>query len=721
MSYAIVWLNGHLIGGWPYGYASWQLDLTPYINFGEDNQLAIRLDNPNNSSRWYPGGGIYRNVWLTKVNPVHVGQWGTKITTNNVSNSSAEINLTVTIDNDAEEQAQITVQTDIYELDEQANKTGEKVAGFSPGETTVVPHGNVELNSTLTLENPKLWGPKPTQVPNLYVAVTSVFQNGRTIDQYETRFGIRSIEFDADRGIIVNGEHIPLQGANQHHDLGALGAAFNTRAAERQLENLQDMGCNAIRMSHNPPAPELLELTDKMGFLVIDEIFDSWERKKTPLDFHLIFTDWHEADIRAFIRRDRNCPSIFLWSFGNEVGEQYTGKEGAALAEKLKNICFEEDPTRLSMSAINFAKPHMELPKVFDVVTLNYQGEGIRQDTTFAGITNRIRTKPQYDAFRKMFPNKVIISTETAYAISSRGDYLFPVCKPLESKPLRDGQGGDSKNFKVSAYEVHGVDYGSSVDKVFKSLDKHPYVAGEFVWTGWDYIGEPEPYYLLKSSFSGSFDLAGFKKDRYYLYQSRWKPDNPMTHILPHWNWPERVGKITPVHVFTSGDEAELFLNGQSLGKRKKGLYEYRLQWDSVIYQPGELKVVAYKEDKKWAEDLVKTTGKASRLNAQADRSTIKADGYDLSFITIKVTDEEGLMIPNAMDEITFSIDGPGEIVATDNGDQSCMVPFNSTVREAYNGLCLAIIRSKNGMPGEISITAKSTHLKQATVKIVSK
>lgn len=714
MSYAIVWLNGNLVGGWPYGYNSWRLDLTPYIKPGGKNQLAIRLDNPNYSARWYPGAGLYRNVWLTKTNPVHVAQWGTYVTSKDISKESATINLSVTIDNDSKTDAVVEVSTSVYALDETGSKSGDAVAIF-PKENQLVEAGGItKTESSVILKNPKLWGPPPTQQPNLYMAVTTLLLNGKPIDTYETRFGIRSLEFNPDKGIFVNGEHIQIKGVNQHHDLGALGAAFNTRAAERQLEILREMGCNAIRMAHNPPAPELLELTDRMGFLVIDEIFDSWERKKTPHDFHLIFPDWSEPDTRAFIRRDRNCPSVIIWSFGNEVGEQYTADEGAAIGKRLHEIIKEEDPTRPTTTAMNFAKPDMELPKVPDVIGLNYQGEGIRQEPEFEG-TDRIRTSPQYNAFHQKFPDKVILSAETASAFSSRGIYMFPVSKTV-SAPVRDGRGGDSKICQVSSYELHAVDFGSSVEKVFASLEQHPFVAGEFVWNGFDYIGEPTPYYEARSSYSGIIDLAGFKKDRFFLYQSHWRPDLPMVHVLPHWNWPERIGKITPVHIFTSGDEAELFLNGKSLGKKKKGLYEYRLRWDDIVYEPGELKAVAYKDDKIWAEEVVKTTGEPVKLVASADRNEINADGKDLSFITVQISDKDGLIVPRTNNMIEFSIEGPGEIIATDNGDSYNMESFASHKRKAFNGMALVIVRSKAGEKGTIVVTAKSDGLNNTQV-----
>jgi beta-galactosidase len=718
MSYAMAWLNGKLVGGWPYGYNSWQLDLTQYIVPGGENQLAIRLDNPNNSARWYPGGGIYRNIWLIKTNPVHVGQWGTYITTRDISRASATIDLVITIDNDSREEAAADITTQIFALNAEGGKSGNAVAQFESLNKKMVARESAVISGSTTIKNPKLWGPAPTQHPNLYMAVTTLTLKGKTIDRYETRFGIRSLEFDSNKGIMVNGEHILIKGVNQHHDLGALGAAFNTRAAERQLEMLRDMGCNAIRISHNPPAPELLELTDRMGFLVIDEIFDSWERKKTPHDFHLIFPDWYEPDTRAFIRRDRNCPSIILWSFGNEVGEQYTGEEGAVIAKRLHDIVKEEDSTRPTTVAMNFAKSDMPLPKVLDVIGLNYQGEGIRDAPAYSHL-NGIRTAPQYPAFHEKFPDKVIISTETASQLSTRGTYIFPVTNGV-SAPVQDSTGGDPKNQYVSSYELYTAQFGASADKVFASQDKHPFVAGEFVWTGWDYIGEPTPYYLARSSYSGIIDLAGFKKDRYYLYQSRWRPDLPMAHILPHWNWPERVGQVTPVHVFTSGNEAELFLNGKSLGRKKKGQYEYRLRWDNIKYEPGELKVVAYKNGKMWAENVVKTTDSPAKLIAKADRELMKADGKDLVFVTVQVTDKNGLLVPRSSNTIEFSIDGPGEIVATDNGDPSSLVAFPSVMREAFNGLCLVIIRAKDGNPGVINVTVKSPGLAQISVKIKS-
>jgi beta-galactosidase len=351
-----------------------------------------------------------------------------------------------------------------------------------------------------------------------------------------------------------------------------------------------------------------------------------------------------------------------------------------------------------------------------DVISVNYQGQGIRATPEFAG-TDRIRMPPQYDAYRAKFPHKVILSSETASAFSSRGVYLFPVAKEI-SGPVRDGRGGDSRICQVSAYELHAVDYGASADKVFGSLEQHPFVAGEFVWTGWDYLGEPTPYDSSRSSYSGIIDLAGFKKDRFYLYQAHWRPDLPTAHILPHWTWPERIGLVTPVHVFTSGDDGELFLNGRSLGRKKKGPYEYRLRWDEVVYEPGTLKVVTYKNGREWATDERKTAGPPAKLTLQPDRTEICADGRDLSFVTVTVTDEGGCTVPRADNRIHFDLDGPGEIVATDNGDPTSFESFQAHDRKAFNGLCLVMVRGVAGRSGNISIVARAEGLMSGTAVV---
>lgn len=718
MSYASVWLNGKLVGGWPYGYASWQLDLTPFVKVGSENVLAIRLDNPKDSSRWYPGGGIYRNVWLTKTAPVHIGQWGVRVTTPEVSKKSATVRVQVTADNSSDAKAAITVKTLIY-----ASKNGKQSDLVATLDTGVVPidSNSSEANTEQAIIlNPKLWDIK---TPNLYFAVTTLEQAGKIIDHLETPFGIRTIEFTATNGFLLNGQRVRIQGVCNHHDLGALGAAFNLRAAERQLEILREMGVNAIRTAHNPPAPELLDLCDRMGFLVMAEAFDCWKGRKKPNDYHLLFPDWSEPDLRAMVRHLRNHPSVILWSTGNEMPDQRNA-QGVELSKKLTAIVHEEDPTRPVTAGCNH-----------DVAGFN----GFQNTVDVFGYNYKPQLYARFRATNSVIP---LYGSETASTVSSRGEYFFPVSED-KSQGLAD--------FQVSSYDLDAPRWAMTPDTEFRGQDTNSFVAGEFVWTGFDYLGEPTPYNSdlsnlnnysnpedraraekelaemgkirtpSRSSYFGIVDLAGFKKDRFYLYQSRWRPGFPMAHILPHWDWPERLGLITPVFVYTSGDEAELFLNGKSLGRKQKGVLEYRLRWDDVTYAPGELKVVAYKNGKKWAMDVVHTTGPASKLMLTADRSTIAADGKDLSFITVKIADKKGQLVPRSKDEIKFTVEGPGEIVATDNGDPTSFESFQAPERKAFNGLALVMVRAKPGEAGKIKLSATAEGLRGGSVTLRTK
>jgi beta-galactosidase len=714
MSFSMVWINGQFAGGWPYGYASYRVDLTPHVDVG-DNVIAIRLDNPvpadsvwsSGSSRWYPGAGIYRNVWLVTTEPVHVSQWGTFVTTPDVSSASASVNINVSVDNDSGQDATVGIATDIFEVDQAGARAGAAVASIPSASLTIPAASTASSDTGGSIPNPRLWGTPPTQVPNLYEAVTTVSLNDVVVDVYETRFGVRTIEFDPDAGFFLNGEHVKMNGVCNHHDLGALGAAFNYRAAERQLEILAEMGSNAVRTAHNPPAPELLELADRMGILVMDEAFDVWAEGKAALDHHLFFPEWYEQDLRALLRRDRNHPSVVMWSIGNELVEQNDATAGPALAGELNGISHEEDPTRPTVAGMNSANADSPFPAPIDSVGLNYQGTGVRDGP------------PEYPDFHSAFPEKFIVGTETTDAYSSRGVYTFPVAS-AEGEPAAGSSGVDEATQQVSSYDLYHADWSYVPDAEFRSQDMYGFVGGEFVWTGFDYLGEPSPFDSSRSSYSGIVDLAGFKKDRFYLYQAYWRPDHPMVHILPHWTWPERTGQITPVHVYTSGDEAELFLNGTSLGRKAKQQYEYRLRWDDVVYESGELGVVAYKDGEEWATATVLTVGDPSQLVLSPDRAAIAADGRDLSFVTLIVADSDDRMVPRAMNPIGFQVSGPGEIVATDNGDPTDRTVFSSSTRNAFNGMALAIVRALPGQTGEIILTATSQGLTQATTTIVA-
>ncbi|KAI1436938.1 glycoside hydrolase family 2 protein [Xylaria sp. CBS 124048] len=705
MAYSAVWLNGNLVGGWPYGYNSFRLDLTPYANEG-DNQLAIRLENALDSSRWYPGAGIYRNVWLVKLSPIHVRQYGTHITTPEVSAESATISLLVDVENLGTTSQEVNIRTTVRAIDSETRTASADVVARFPSKSLSISNGTTaSINASATLDNPKLWGPPPTQKPNIYTAITTISVGNVTVDSYETPFGVRSVTYDPNEGLLVNGEHIRVQGTCNHHDQGSLGAAFNLRAVERQLDILQEMGTNALRTSHNPPAPELLELADRQGLLVYDEIFDCWDSGKTTNDFHLIFSDWSEPDLRSFLQRDRNHPSVIAWGIGNEIPEQ-SSATGGTIGQSLRDIVRSEDLTRPVTSAMNTASASSPLTDVLDLEGLNYQGEGLGTSTDST-----------FPSFHSAHPDKMIWTSESSSAVSTRGTYIFPVTS-ANSAIAGTGSGGNASSLQISAYELYSASWGSSPDKVFEQQDLHNYVAGEFVWTGFDYLGEPTPYDSARSSYFGIVDLAGFKKDRFYLYQARWRPDFPMAHILPHWTWPDRVGQVTPVHVFSSGDEAELFVNGKSVGRKSKDEYTYRFRWDDVKYEAGELHVVTYKNGEEWATDTKRTVGSAAKLNITADRTEIASDGYDLSYITVAVTDRNGDTVPQASNNITFSISGPGQIVSTDNGKPADFTVFPSLSRQAFSGLALSIIRADIGASGDIVVSATSPGLGHASVTL---
>jgi beta-galactosidase len=720
MANSKVWLNGKYVGEWPYGYTSFRLDLTPYVLIGKENIIAVRLDTKNWDSRWYPGAGIYRNTWLVKTSQVHIAYNGVFCTTPEIKKERGVLSVDAEVENHLSEPVPITIKATVYKLTEKMEMSVAPVAESVNVSASVAGFMNHHFRLDINVTEPILWD---IDDPELYRVVVNVQQGINVADISEVNFGFRTLAFTARNGFYLNGRRVEVRGVCNHHDLGALGAAFNTSAAERQFEILKEMGCNAIRTSHNPPAPELLDLCDKMGFLVEDEAFDTWRKGKKPNDYNKIFNAWHDEDLRALVRRDRNHPSVFIWSIGNEVPDQ----NNPYLAESLHRIVKSEDNTRPVTSGCDNANSGTNgFQKALDVFGINYN------------LSN-------YEKFfaLKDNDNLPIHSSESASTISSRGEYYFPVVQGDLNNNL-PGKG----IFQISSYDLAYPGWATTPDQQWQMIAKFPAVFGEFVWTGFDYLGEPTPYFNditdlnksknesvkewtskwleklgvqeipSRSSYFGIMDLAGFKKDRFYLYQSRWRPELPMAHILPHWNWPERKGLVTPVHVYTSGDEAELFLNGKSLGKKNKGQFEYRLRWDDVVYEPGELRVVAYRNGVKWAEDVMPTTDNASLISMSADRTEIRPDATDLVFITVRIEDSNKLLVPKSDNLVNFSIEGPGKIVAVDNGDATSHDPFQASSRKAYNGMCLVIIKADKGASGTITVKGESEGLKGGLVKV---
>lgn len=718
MANAKVWLNDKFVGGWPYGYTSFRLDLTPYIQPGKENVIAVRLDTKNWDSRWYPGAGIYRNVWLVKTSGLHIAHNGVFCTTPEIKKERGMLSVQAEVESHLGEAVSATVKAMVYKLNKNFEQEGDPVAQTVTATAVISANEEHKFRLDIPVQNPELWN---VYAPELYRVVVLVQNGDQVTDRYETNFGFRKVEFTPRDGMLVNGNRVEIRGVCNHHDLGALGAAFNVSAARRQLELLKEMGCNAIRTSHNPPAPELVDLCDKMGFLMEVEAFDTWRIGKKRKDYNVIFNAWHDEDLRAMVRNFRNNPSVFLWSIGNEVPDQ----RNPYLSTALNAVVKSEDNTRPVTAGCNDANAGTNgFQKTVDVFGINYHLGDYKR--FFEAKDNEFRA---------------IHSSESASTVSSRGEYFFPIV----TGNLMNNLPGNGV-FQVTSYDVAYPAWASTPDQQWEINDRYPAVLGEFVWTGFDYLGEPTPYsgdltgqgpqsrryeetkkmledngvteIPSRSSYFGILDLAGFKKDRFYLYQSHWRPELPMAHILPHWNWAERKGQVTPVHVYTSGDEAELFLNGKSLGRKSKGKFEYRLKWDDVVYQPGELKVIAYKNGEKWAEDVMRTAGKASMLSMSADRPAVKADGSDLVFLTVRIEDKEKSLVPKTSNVISFSIEGPGKIVATDNGDATSYESFQATSRKAYNGMCLVIVKAEKGATGSFTVKAASKGLKGAVAEV---
>ncbi|MDD2953572.1 MAG: glycoside hydrolase family 2 TIM barrel-domain containing protein [Parabacteroides sp.] len=730
-----VWINGHSLGFRPNGYVSFRYDLTPYLNYGErTNVIAVRVDNSEQpNSRWYSGSGIYRNVWLVKVNPVHVDNWGTFVHDMKISPEEATFALEVRIRNYTGREVEAEVSTFVKgaftDRLKHHSPSGESTihraakAPFTERLKHLSPTG--ESTQRFSIPNPKLWSPDS---PSLYTAVTEVKVGGKVVDRYETTFGLRAFRWDAATGFYLNDKPLKIKGVCLHHDLGCLGAAVNTRAIERQLRILKEMGVNAIRTSHNAPAPELLDLCDRMGLLVQDESFDMWERRKSPYDYARYFAEWHERDLTDEILRDRNHPSVFMWSIGNEVLEQWSHADATDLDLQAANLILNAghaidpallrdttlspqslltrhlaaivrrlDTSRVVTAGCNEVDPanHLFRSDALDVLGFNYH-------------------ERSFEPFPRNFPGKNLIVSESTSALMTRGYYEMP-SDQIYIRPESWDKPFEAPEHVCSSYDNCHVPWGSTHEKTWHLVKTLPHVSGLFVWTGFDYLGEPTPYgWPSRSSFFGIVDLAGFPKDIYYMYKSEWT-DEPVLHLFPHWNWKEGE----PVDIwayYNNADEVELYLNGESLGSRQKTDSTYHVSW-RVPFQPGTLRAVSRLGDKEVLVKEIHTAGEPARLLLTPDRSVIQADGSDLSFVTVDVCDIDGNLVPDATPLIRFSVEGPGEIAGTDNGDPNDPNSLRKPRRQAYYGKALVVIRNKGGQ-GDIHLKAVAEGLPEASVTI---
>jgi beta-galactosidase len=687
-----VWINGHKLGFRPNGYISFRYELTPYLNFGGKNTIAVKVDNsvqPN--SRWYSGSGIYRNVWLVTTGKTAIDHWGTYITTPEVTAQSAKVDLKIRIKNNGAASA-ITVKTSIYDV------AGKVVAEYS----SIISKANLKdsviiSDQSLSVKSPVLWS---VDNPYLYKVVTQILANGVVADEYTTSLGIRYFNFDADKGFSLNGKHLKILGVCDHHDLGSLGSALNYRALERQLQMLNAMGCNAIRTSHNPPAPELLELTDKMGFIVMEEAFDCWEWKKAKYDYHLYFKEWHKRDLEDQIMRDRNHPSVIIWSIGNEIPQQ-SDTSASRIAPELAAIVHSLDKTRPITTANDRPDTNNKIIKsgAIDLIGYNYH-------------------EYDYAKFHDRYPGKKFIATETTSDLQTRGHYDMPSDSIRIWPDYSKGNFVGNPDNSVSAYDNVRPAWGSTHEATWKVIKKYDMLSGFFIWTGWDYLGEPTPYsWPSRSSYFGIIDLAGFPKDVYYMYQSEWT-SKPVLHIFPHWNW--TPGQTIDIWAYyNNADEVELYVNGKSAGIKKKTGDDLHVMW-RLKFEPGTIKAVSRKNGKVVLTREIHTAGKPAKIELSADRSVINANGKDLSFVTVKILDKDGNVVPDASNLVNFKINGNAFIASVDNGDPVSHDPFKANYRKAFNGLALAIVQAQE-TPGDITFTATADGLQPATITIKAK
>ena len=691
MSNAHVKVNGKEVAYWPYGYNSFYADVTDAVKPG-DNDMVVELENFERASRWYPGAGLYRNVHLVNTDRVHIPTWGTFVTTPDVSAKEASVSLAIEIEG-ARNGEKIDVTTEII------NPEGKVVARNN---APYIAHGQKHTQNFLVAD-PQLWSPES---PALYTARTTLKVGGKAVDNYDTRFGIRKLEYIPEKGFFLNGKPTKFKGVCNHHDLGPLGAAVNRSALRHQIAMLKDMGANAIRTSHNMPAPELVELCDEMGMMLMIEPFDDWSfRPKSPNGYGRFFPEWAERDITNMVKHYRNNPSVVMWSIGNEVPSQW-GPDGVQELVMLQDMIKGLDTTR--------------------PVTCGMDQIGAVLDNGFAASLDipGFNYKPQYyEKAYGMLPQRMILGSETASTVSSRGVYHFPVSFENEHNQVvhPDNQS--------SSYDNESCFWSNTPDIDF-FMDEQPWVLGQFVWTGFDYLGEPSPYdtdaWPSHSSVFGIIDLASLPKDRYYLYRSQWNKDDATLHVLPHWNWKGREGEVTPVFVYTSYPKAELFINGKSQGVREKNdstlQTRYRLMWNETRYEPGELKVVAYDKDgNRAAEKIVRTAGKPHHLVVTSNTDRLAANGDDLAYLTVQVADKDGNIVPTDNRRVKFNVSGAGSFEATANGDPTCILPFQNPEMDLFSGAATAIVRSGT-QPGEIKFTVSAKGIKPATytIKVVN-
>lgn len=706
MSHARVYVNGKEAGYWPYGYNTFYLDVTPYLNAEGKNTLAVRLENEVESSRWYPGAGLYRNVHLIVNEEAHIPMWGTQLTTPVVEDNFARVHLNTSwVMPEGKSPSSYRIVTEIKDADGKVvSKESKQLTDFD----------NQIFSQEFVVEKPMLWTP---DTPYLYIAESKVYEGNTLKDESVTPFGIRSIEVIPDKGFFLNGKKTVFKGVCNHHDLGPLGAAVNDAAIRRQIRILKDMGCNAIRTSHNMPAPELVKACDEMGMMLMVETFDEWKTAKCENGYHKEFDQWVEKDLVNVLRHYRNNPSVVMWCVGNEVPDQWNGDRGPKLSRYLQDICHREDPTRPVTQGMDApdAVINNNMAAVMDVAGFNY------------------RPHKYQEAYKKL-PQQIILGSETASTVSSRGIYKFPVTRAWMKK---------YDDHQSSSYDVEHCGWSNLPEDDFIQHEDLPYCIGEFVWTGFDYLGEPTPYYTdwpSHSSLFGIIDLAGLPKDRYYLYRSHWNKEKETLHILPHWNWKGREGEVTPVFVYTNYPSAELFINGKSQGKRTKDLsvtvynsadsvsmmslkrqQRYRLMWMDTKYEPGTVKVVAYDENgKAVAEKEIHTAGKPHHIELVPDRRMLQADGKDLCFVTVKVVDKDGNLCPEATDEIRFKVKGSGVYCAGANGNPASLESFQIPRMKVFSGMMTVVIQTTD-KAGAIVLEATGSGLKKATLTVESK